>query len=128
LFDSDPFMPFLDSFTGLFAENAPLFFMQSTIALTSFFLLFLLLYTLRDILQRTHSFAYQCFCVLLVGALPIVGFLVYLLIRPSRTLKEREVEEMLLTLLGQPLHTDPEDAPDLPEPITDPINASIPTP
>ena len=33
--------------------------------------------------------------------LPVVGFLVYLLIRPARTLKEREMEEMLRVLLGE---------------------------
>jgi hypothetical protein len=74
--------------------------LQAAVIAISVILLFLLLYTLRDILLRTRSFLYQFVCILLVGALPILGFLLYLLIRPARTLKERETEEMVRRLLG----------------------------
>lgn len=60
--------------------------------------LFLLFYTLKDVLLRTHSFLYQCVCILLVAFLPFVGFLLYLLIRPARTVKQREMERMLRAL------------------------------
>lgn len=62
-------------------------------------LLFLLLYVVRDILLRTRSFAYQLVCIMIVALLPIVGFLVYLLIRPARTVKQREQEHLLRELL-----------------------------
>ena len=61
-------------------------------------LLFLLLFTVRDILLRTRSFLYQFLCIILVVGLPGVGFLIYLLIRPARTIKEREMEAMLSAL------------------------------
>jgi hypothetical protein len=83
---------------------------QGLVLSGAFILLFLLLFTLRDILLRTRSFAYQAFCVLLVGALPIAGFLVYLLIRPARTIKERETDAMLRALTGVPAEDVPETA------------------
>lgn len=90
--------------------------LQGAVLSGAFVLLFLLLYTLRDIILRTHSFWYQALCVLIVGALPIAGFLVYLLIRPARTLKERELEDMLRDLAGRPTGDDSaryaEDAPE----------------
>lgn len=72
--------------------------------------LFLLFYTLRDIVLRTRSFTYQCLCILLVALLPIVGFLLYILIRPARTVKEREIQEMLFRLTADlPHYTEDEE-------------------
>lgn len=73
---------------------------QSAVLLIALVLLFLLLFTLRDILLRTHSFLYQALCLLIVALLPGIGFLFYLLIRPARTIKEREVERMLREVMG----------------------------
>jgi hypothetical protein len=88
-------MPFsFDALSGLIPSD-PLSIARFVVLSGAFVLVFLLLFTLRDILLRTRSFWYQCFCVLLVGALPIVGFLLYLLIRPARTIKQRETEAML---------------------------------
>ena len=61
----------------------------------AFFLVFLALFALRDILLRTHSFVYQILCIVMVAALPVVGFLLYLLIRPRRTLSEKRIERKL---------------------------------
>lgn len=72
--------------------------MQTGIIGIAIVLVYLLLFTLRDILLRTRSFWYQFFCVLLVGCLPFIGFFVYLLIRPARTVKQRELETMLQTI------------------------------
>ncbi len=60
---------------------------------------FFVLFTLRDILLRTSSFLYQIFCILLVAALPLLGFLLYLLIRPSRTIAERRLESKVDEIL-----------------------------
>lgn len=60
---------------------------------------FLICFTTRDILLRTRSFLYQAVSILLVALLPIVGFFLYLLIRPARTVKERETEQMLRQIL-----------------------------
>lgn len=58
-------------------------------------LIFLLFFATRDILCRTQSLLVQLCCILLVAAFPVLGFLLYLLVRPRRTLKEREMEEMV---------------------------------
>ncbi len=92
-------MPFLQSITSYITED-PLRILQIAVIAIAVILLFLLLFTLRDIMLRTRSFGYQFFSILLVGALPIVGFLLYLLIRPARTLKERDTDDMLQALLG----------------------------
>jgi|GEM_PF-2315943 len=60
---------------------------------------YLVCYTTRDILLRTRSFAYQLGSILLVALVPLVGFFLYLLMRPARTLKQREMERMLRKLL-----------------------------
>lgn len=61
-------------------------------------MIFFVFFATRDILLRTESFAYMFFCIVLVAAVPVVGFLLYLLIRPSRTLSERRTEALLLYL------------------------------
>jgi hypothetical protein len=94
-------MPF--GFLSALTALDPVMVLQGIVLSGAFILLFLLLYTLRDIILRTHSFWFQAFCVLLTGALPIAGFLVYLLIRPARTIKERELEDMVRDLAGRPM-------------------------
>jgi hypothetical protein len=91
-------MPFSTGFLTGFLSSDPVAWVQASVLLIAGILIYLLLFTLRDILLRTRSFWYQFFCVLLVGCLPFFGFFLYLLIRPARTVKERELELMLQTL------------------------------
>jgi len=88
-------MPFSAGFLTGFFPSDPVTWMQAGVLGFAAVLIYLLLFTLRDILLRTRSFWYQFFCVLLVGCLPVLGFFFYLLIRPARTVKERELETML---------------------------------
>lgn len=91
-------MPFSAGFlTGLLPSD-PVAWVQAGVIASAVVLIYLLLFTLRDILLRTRSFWYQFFCVLLVGCLPIVGFFLYLLIRPARTVKQRELESVLQSI------------------------------
>lgn len=69
---------------------------QIAVYVAAFFLVYFLFFAMRDIFLRTHSSLYQIACILLVALLPVVGFLLYFLIRPARTIKEREMEQMLL--------------------------------
>jgi hypothetical protein len=87
---------FIADHPGLFNLN----FAQAGLILFAIIVLFLLFFALRDILLRTRSFWYQFFCIVIVTLLPIVGFLMYLLIRPARTVKQRELESMILTLVA----------------------------
>lgn len=86
-----------DFFAGLLPTD-PIVWLQIAIFTIAGVLVYLLLFTLRDILLRSRSFWYQFFCVLLVGCVPFIGFFLYLLIRPARTVKERDLERMLHTL------------------------------
>ncbi len=62
---------------------------------TAFIVVFLVLFTTRDILLRSHSFLLQIFCIVLVAVLPVFGFLIYLLIRPSKTLSMKRLESKI---------------------------------
>ncbi len=62
---------------------------------------YLIFYVTRDALLRIRPFFPQLLCILLVAVLPGVGFLLYLLVRPARLIKERALEEMLLELLDR---------------------------
>ncbi len=86
--------------TQFMMDNPGLRFAQLGLILFAAFVLFLLFFALRDILLRTRSFWYQFFCIVIVTLFPVVGFLIYLLIRPARTIKQRELEAMLLTIVA----------------------------
>lgn len=91
-------MSFLPSILTSFSADTTIRALQVGLLAGGAVLVFLLLYATRDILLRTHSFLYQFFCIVLVALLPGLGFLLYLLIRPARTVKERETERMLRRL------------------------------
>lgn len=63
-------------------------------------LIFLVFFATRDVILRTRSLPYQIMCILLVAGFPVVGFLLYLLIRPARTVAERERDQALRHLLS----------------------------
>ena len=81
------------------AEDPALRLLQCGMLLVGVIVIFLVFFTTRDILLRTHSFWYMFFSIIIVAALPVVGFFLYLLIRPSRTNKDREMEELLTEIL-----------------------------
>src|SRR3989344_4886214 len=124
--DSTPFA----SISAFFLQDPVLRSAQVGLGALAALLLFLLLFTLRDILPRTHSLLLQAFCIVLVALLPVVGFLLYLLIRPSRTLHERAMEDVLLEVHAA-MHPTPAVQP-APEPTPPPSaqasSDSTPTP
>lgn len=97
-------MPDISSIAGsvssFFLENPGLRLTQGTVVLLAAVDLYLLFFTLRDVLLRTRSLLAQFFAVLLVAALPIVGFFLYLLLRPARTVQQRALEELLEAVLA----------------------------
>lgn len=97
-------LPPLEQFLAFLSEDPLARGVQAVLLLGAVLLVFLVFSVTRDILQRTRSLTAQILCILLVAALPFVGFLLYLLLRPPTTLAEREREEMLreaLSLLKQ---------------------------
>lgn len=97
--------PFLQQFSApwlvFLAEDPALRIVQGAILLAGLLVVFLVFFTTRDILLRTHSFWYMFISIILVAALPVAGFLLYLLIRPARTIKERELEMLLVEVLTE---------------------------
>lgn len=97
-------MTFLQPLSGILAADPAAQALQIGVLSGGALLLFLLFWTLRDSLVRSRSLAFQVFALLLVTALPAFGFLVYLLVRPTRTLKERELEHLLRAVLKDVHH------------------------
>lgn len=82
-----------------FLSVSPVMMAQAGLVAAATVLVFLVLFATRDILLRTDSFLYQLVCVVLVAGLPLIGFLVYLLIRPARTRKERQLAHDVAVLM-----------------------------
>ena len=91
---------FVHQWITFFTDSPALRLMQLGLLGIGAILIYLVFFTTRDILLRTNSLLYQFASILLVAALPIVGFLLYFLIRPARTIKARELEQMLQQLLA----------------------------
>jgi|GEM_PF-580747 len=82
------------------SEDPTLRLLQFGMLVAGVIVIFLVFFTTRDILLRTHSFWIMFFSIVLVAFLPVIGFFLYLLIRPARTIKEREIEELLLRIIA----------------------------
>ncbi|OGG92227.1 hypothetical protein A3H16_00765 [Candidatus Kaiserbacteria bacterium RIFCSPLOWO2_12_FULL_53_8] len=94
------FLPSADFFTGILNMDPFIRAAQIGLGVLAVSLAYLVFFATRDILKRTHSLAYQLFCILLVACLPVVGFCFYLLIRPSQTLNERDMAENVAKILA----------------------------
>lgn len=90
----------MNFFLTLFAEQPAIRTTQVGLIVIAVVAIYLVFYVTRDIILRSHSFVYQVACILLAALLPIVGFFLYLLVRPAATIREREVEHMLRELTG----------------------------
>jgi len=89
----------LDSLLFFLSEDPMTRAVQGGLLFISVFIVYLLFFVTRDILLRTTSIWYQLISIAMVFCLPIVGFFLYLLVRPSRTVAERNLEEAVQTLL-----------------------------
>jgi hypothetical protein len=94
-------LPFVQNASTFFADTPAVLCAQLGMISFGALLVFLVLLTTRDVLLRIDSFFYQLLCVFLVAALPIVGFLLYLLFRPSRTLAFQHLESKIDRLLAK---------------------------
>jgi uncharacterized membrane protein len=82
----------LEPWILLFADDPLLRAMQIGLVFLGVLVIFTVFYVTRDILLRSQSFLFMFFSILLAAFLPLAGFLLYLLIRPSRTLAEKELD------------------------------------
>ncbi len=85
-------LPFVDAWIQSYSASPAFFFTQVALFFVALILVFLVFFTTRDVLIRSRSFLFQLFSIVLVAALPILGFLIYLLIRPASTVRERALE------------------------------------
>jgi len=92
------FQSFTEPWLLFLADDPMMRLLQGAMLLIGAIVIFLVFFTTRDILCRTHSFLYMFVCIVLVAALPFIGFFLYLLIRPSRTIRERELYAMVQNL------------------------------
>ncbi len=90
-------MPISSLLTFLSADPS-LRLLQGLLLTIAVLVVYLVFFTLRDVLLRSRNFAFQLFAILLVAFLPIVGFLLYMLIRPVQTLADRRRDRMLREL------------------------------
>jgi hypothetical protein len=76
--------------------SSDLFGTLKLVALGYFSLLWLaiIIWVTRDVLQRSSSIVLQAFSILLNIAVPFLGVLLYLIIRPGKTRMERYYEEL----------------------------------
>ncbi|MFA7681451.1 MAG: hypothetical protein WCX61_00295 [Candidatus Peribacteraceae bacterium] len=91
--------PYFEPWLLFLAQDPLLRTLQGAVLFLGMIAVFLVFFTARDIILRTNSFLLMFFCILLVALLPVVGFLLYLLLRPARTIKEREMASMVRELL-----------------------------
>lgn len=59
----------------------------------------IIIWVTKDALQRSSSILFQAFAILLNIAVPILGVLLYLIIRPGKTRMERYYEELERNML-----------------------------
>ncbi len=72
---------------------------MGSISLVTFLHAFLVLWTLRDLMLRTTSFLAMICGVLVVAVVPVAGFCLYVLLRPSQTLVQRQLMAKINALL-----------------------------
>lgn len=86
---------FLQTISLFLSDDPALRLLQGVLLLLGVSDLFLLFFTLRDVLLRTRSFWAQMAALLLVACVPVLGFFLYLLLRPSQTLWEHELRALV---------------------------------
>ena len=91
---------FFEPWSVFLAQDPLLRIVQFALVFGGVIAVFLVFYTTRDILLRSRSFVYMFCSILLVALLPIIGFFLYLLLRPARTIKERELEALVRTFVA----------------------------
>jgi hypothetical protein len=85
----------LDGVLQVLLADGPLLALQGGLLLCGLLIIFLVAFVTRDILLRSDSLLAQLSAILITAVLPIVGFLLYLLFRPSSTVRERALEQKM---------------------------------
>lgn len=87
--------------SAFFSANPTVFFIQAVLLGCGFLVVYLVVFATRDIMLRTDYFLFQIICIVLVAALPMIGFLIYLLVRPSTTIFQRKLKGDLESVVAR---------------------------
>jgi RNA polymerase subunit RPABC4/transcription elongation factor Spt4 len=89
---------FIDSY--IIGNNVLTLVLQAIVVYFAFLWISLIVWVTRDVIQRSNSILFQIFAILLNTLLPILGLLMYLLLRSPRTLLEKYYDEMELKMIS----------------------------
>lgn len=84
---------FFEPWLVFFSEDPVVLAVQTGLVVIVSLLIFLVFFTAKDIVRRSNSFAATILSIFLVAFLPLIGFLFYILLRPSLTLQEKELHK-----------------------------------
>lgn len=90
----------LEPWLLILADDPVLRALQGGLFFLGIVVVFLVFYVTRDILLRTRSFPAMLGSIILVAFLPFVGFFLYLLFRPARTIVQRETDQKIGEILA----------------------------
>ena len=90
-----PLQQLLEPWLLFLADDPVLRAMQGGMLFLGAMVVFFVFYATRDILLRTRSFPAMLGSIILVAALPVLGFCIYLLVRPARTITQRETDRKI---------------------------------
>lgn len=88
-------LPIIQPLLTIFSVDPAVRMMQLALLVCAVLVVFFVFYVLRDVVLRTDSFLAQLLAIIIVAFLPGIGFLLYILLRPSRTLRERQLETLV---------------------------------
>lgn len=92
----------LQSLQKVLNSNLLIFALEAVIAYLAVLWIAIIIWVSKDANNRTNSLLFQVFAILIVIVLtPLFGLLIYLIIRPSRTLTEKYLESIQLQILDE---------------------------
>lgn len=96
---SDSFLEWFDTLTNFFASESFQVLGKFTILYLAALWVALIVWVTRDAIHRSSNVVFQIIAVLLNIFLPIFGLILYLIIRPEKTLLEKYHEDLEYRLL-----------------------------
>lgn len=91
----------MTSFQDVFNSPGFSLFVKVTLIYLAVFWIALIIWVARDVINRTNSIFFQIIMIGLNIFLPILGLIIYLIIRPSKTLVEKYYEEIEYRALAE---------------------------
>ena len=92
----------LQSIESILNSNVLMMVLQGIVIYLAILWIATIIWVSKDANNRSNSILFQIFAVLVVIVLtPLFGLLIYLIVRPSRTLTEKYLEELQVSILNE---------------------------